>query len=327
MIHQRYLEQLASGSNFDEIYPEVRNMFELTSIYASVTPCVNEYISLVYCKKILGYAVDALIEHGWHRYLMLRAAKREVSTQRHMRLRYGYLENGIIDGRKSLNRELYSCSRGDISILSSIAAHIPYNLLIYAMDEISSRITSNMPNVIFFGCEFEADFAIVSHIRKYSRNILPTIYTNDTDLIALLSDIHCIVRMEDGKKTIVVDPARLFSSIFGERMLSSRVIRILCVLQGTDYNPYNAASPIHLQSLTDKGWYMLDEDALLLRVYRVMRRYPESIYIRQTALAMNIYLHGEARLESMLHVLGVGEHVCEKNIDRFLHIVNRNMFV
>ena len=76
----------------------------------------------------------------------------------------------------------------------------------------------------FLGCNYEADFVIRNHIKKYHQDfsfigenetskdgnaILPTIFTTDTDLLVLLADINCVVNIKirtDNKKESITIP-------------------------------------------------------------------------------------------------------------------------
>lgn len=84
--------------------------------------------------------------------------------------------------------------------------------------------------VEFLGCNYEADFVIRNHIKKYHQDfsfiddneistskltsgqgnaIIPTIFTTDTDLLVLLADIDCVVNIKirtDNKKESITIP-------------------------------------------------------------------------------------------------------------------------
>ena len=161
-------------------------------------------------------------------------------------------------------------------------------------------------------CEVESDFAMSKHIHTYSKNILPTIYSNDSDMLALMCDVDCIVKLTfrkiegvnygtgyisaDGKVTYFINPVKFWEKIFG-CILEPKLIKTLCVLKGTDYNPYSKDSVIHIDRFEDifklhgvTKFSELDGDLVLAKICLTMEANPNSIECYQTAIALNMYL-------------------------------------
>ena len=108
-------------------------------------------------------------------------------------------------------------------------------------------------------------------------------------------------------KEYYVNPVNFWKYVF-KCKISSRIIKILCVLLGTDYNPYDKTSPIHMKCFTDilprlniKSFSDIDEDALLVHIYNIMSQNPTNKHVIATATALNIYLADS--IEGKLHDL------------------------
>ena len=216
----------------------------------------------------------------------------------------------------------------------------------------------NFDNVKFFGCEIESDFALSKHVHTYSRNAFPTIYSSDTDMLCLMCDVDCVVklsiksnRQKNPKKlkfgtennyhkffndrnasdnlTFFINPTVFWQEIF-KCKLNARIIKILCVLMGTDYNPYHPKSPIHIRYFHDilkilniDKFENIDEDILLAKIYVIMKNNENDIYCKQTAIALNMYLND---LEEEIHFITKNTNIDKLDINRFLKYSKRTIF-
>ena len=115
--------------------------------------------------------------------------------------------------------------KNDYNKLKRFNEYIPFSLVLYSLPIIISYI--NTPSVYYLGCEIESDFAISKHIHTYSKNSFPTIYTTDTDLLVLLSDVDCVVKMNypGCKKPYLINPVQFWRNIFNCN-LSPRITRL-----------------------------------------------------------------------------------------------------
>ena len=171
-----------------------------------------------------------------------------------------------------------------------------------------------------YGCEMEADFALLKHINVYNRRSFPVIDSPDTDMLCNLCDVPCLIHMKriyplkgDSKgpvktKEYYINPVNFWKYVFGGTVIHKNVIKILCVLLGTDYNPYDKNSPIHIKSFEEileklgvNSYKEIDEDMLRLYVYNIMKEHPTDRHVIATALALNMYLNDN--IESKLHNL------------------------
>lgn len=232
---------------------------------------------------------DLLTVHSWYRYLILRGAKRLTSIHRTQQLR----ENGYLDN-KVVFTDVFNKTSDIIK------------LLFEKRPEFNHRVQ-------FFGCCTESDFSIAKHVNTYNKFSYITLYSNDTDMLATLCDINCSIKLNvksfQGFKSPVATPTGQYKSsdyiinpkefwhyIF-DCELSPKIIKILCVLMGTDYNPYSKDSVIHIHSFDDilelmniTSFEELDEDDLLIKIYCIMSEHKDDIHVKQTAMAFNMYL-------------------------------------
>jgi len=247
--------------------------------------------------------------NGWFRYLYLRGGKLEIKRQR--------IKNIITESKNNCHKFAF------IKVFETV------------IREISDGSTSNTYPI--FGCEVESDFSLVKHIRTYNRNSYPTIYTNDTDMLALLCDVNCIVHITvkreymvfdreagddvsgqsniDNEKSYISKSVQVNPKLFWERLLGgnieANIIKIICVLMGTDYNPYTETSIIHIKRMSDilrilnvDSYSDIEEELLMEYIFEIFNNNPDNKECRQTALALNIYLNN---LEGSLHELNYPE--------------------
>ena len=105
----------------------------------------------------------------------------------------------------------------------------------------------------------------------------------------------------------------------------------MCVLLGTDYNPYQQESPIHIRTFKDilgpnwlnvKSYKEIDEDMLLVKIYMKMKEHKNSRFVHQTATALNIYLN---EFENSFHYIN-NISADTINVDLFLKYFRTNWF-
>lgn len=309
MIERKYIDYLkkddvkVDGAVFGYITKNVRCMYELVSKYEKLNDLdINEWVSLRYLLKSAGDETDYhmkltyLDNVGKFRYMMLRGAKWLTKKNRSDRMFSFFSRDEYVEA--NLNKTLTNVlEKGDLEKMRKFNRYIPFNFVLYCLPLIVDMIKTK--GVYYLGCEVESDFAIVKHVRTYSKHSFPTIYTNDSDLLVLLSDVDCIVKlnMTAYKKTYLLNPVAFWKQIFGCEM-SSRVIKILCVLLGTDYNPYSSESPIHIKNFKEalsmlgvSKYSEIDEDLLLVKIYMIMKENEGNKYCQQTARALNVYLN------------------------------------
>jgi len=247
--------------NFDE--SDVICYYELSSRDAKLKNInANDYISIHQLPK--SSKTNTIISHAWIRYLMLRGAKIAVKKERQ------------------------STNKGN------------FRLLIHNFPLIISKM--NMENVQYFACTSESDFAIVKHIKMYNKNNYPTIITNDTDLLCLLCDINCVLKIYNqyNGKYYTINPIKFWHQVFNTT-LHPEIIKILCVLCGTNYN-YNKKITINdlflfefhdiLTLMKLQNFHELTIEKLKLYIFEFVHK-NNNIHNRRTMLAYNIYINND----------------------------------
>ena len=151
--------------------------------------------------------IDEIADHAWYRFLITRGARIDKSIKR----------NKDYDKEDSENSRLY---------LKAIVYSLP--LIIHAM-----QVNEEMN---FYGCLLEGESALVKHIRDHDVQY-PTIYTSDTDLVLMLGDLDCMIHLYNSieKQTYYIHPPTFWYNFFGAS-LDLRVIKMICVLRGTNFN-------------------------------------------------------------------------------------------
>lgn len=379
---ERDEEMINEHDVLNYLIKKVRCMFELKSIYAISNKLnIEKYISIPYLIKTEKNEsgrekLTILLNEGKFRYLILRGGKYDTKKQRGKDLfslfshpyRHKCEDNKYVDRTHNVDKLLFNyVMENGYDKVDEFYNYIPFTIIIYLFPIIIKRL--NLDDVKFFGCEIESDFAISKHIYTYSTNAFPTICSSDTDMLCLMCDIDCIVKLliknkcriktrkngndrkseyynsesssvryisreHTGKKEtsnsmFYINPVEFWQKVF-KCKLSSKIIKILCVLKGTDYNPYHYKSPIHIKHFEDilkilnvDKFEDIDEDILLTYIYMVMKNNENNIYCEQTAIALNIYLN---ELEDEIHILTEDTNINKINLNRFLKYSKRTVF-
>lgn len=272
----------ANGSNVSEtvMYPYVNTDFDITRLM----------FPMLLCKKVVD-ALEVIEDMVLKRYMLYVSAKFGVKQNR----------------KHHKQTPKMPCVPTILYMIGPILEEILKN------NKFNAEI-----NV--YGCEMEADFALLKHVSVYNRRSFPVIDSPDTDMLCNLCDVPCLIHMKriypskgDSKgpvktKEYYINPVNFWKHVFRGKVLNKNIIKILCVLLGTDYNPYEKISPIHIKSFDEilekmglKSFDEIDEDALRLYVYNVMKEHPTDKYVIATALALNMYLNDS--IEGKLHNL------------------------
>ena len=221
-----------------------------------------------------------------------------------------------------------------VGVMMYLLPDIIYDVLEYIKNNIQKSNENGKfkrpVEVTFFRCELEADFALALHIKTYNKRALSVVETVDSDMLCLLNDVSCVVNLkhkimdnevvvnEDGTTDVKhvlnnnykdsfyqIKPIEFWEYIFGYK-LPSRVIKILCVLMGTDYNPYHKSSKIHISTFEDiltrlnvSSFSKLTEEMLLLHLYELFKNNMGDRDVSGTIIALNIYLNDN--IEQTLH--------------------------
>lgn len=147
---------------------------------------LNEIATYVKMKKIINF--------NFQSYLIHRGIKRFGSKHKKGTsiddVKKDYLSENVDDETFS---EHFIKNYFDIQP-QMIVALIPN--LVDRINQILERNDCNK-DIEYLGCEEEADYVIYHHIKKYGYDKqCPTIVTNDTDLLLILHDIDCIIKIK-----------------------------------------------------------------------------------------------------------------------------------
>ena len=203
--------------------------------------------------------ISAIVSHAWYRFLVLRGCKLSVKNK-----------------RATYNEKWKN-----------------FRAIIYSFPLIIQKM--NLQDVEFFACVSESDYAIVKHIKTYNINNYPTIITNDTDLLVLLADVDCVVKIFNkyNSRFYTVIPKNFWNKVFNCN-LEINIIKILCVMCGSNYNldRNNNLKRFDeiLRIMNVEKYSELTEDSLKLMLYNQAKNHP-STYIRRTLLAFNLFVN------------------------------------
>lgn len=329
LIKRKYINSLKICPDAD-LSGYVRCLCEFNSIYSTSTHKLSKYVSISYLisnesnpEIIFNY--QKLLSYGWYRYIILRGGKKLTIKERHIS-KLPYI-HALAEKYKTDNiSKLLLLFNGNKEKLSKqFYSKIPFITLIYAFPIIIEKLKPKYPHIRYFGCEVEADMAISKHIHTYTRNAFPLVITCDTDLLALLCDVNCVIKLElrgnipqsvieashihnhnqSTYASFLINPPKFFQSIFHTN-LHPTLIKLLLILKGTDYNRFSPQSSIHILSFDDILKKLSLESFSELTIDRVYQYYADelslakdSLYAKSTALALNIYLNDN--IEQYLH--------------------------
>lgn len=172
-----------------------------------------------------------------------------------------------------------------------------FRLLIHNINDFVFKLRGDpaLADVTFYGCSIEADFAIAKHIVTYNKNVCPIVITTDTDLLALLCDVDCILKFSMGKHTYFVNPVEFWQKVFGTT-LSPVVIKMLCIMKGVDYNIVDTGIKIYrfgdiLGILHINSFDELTEDRLYAYICEYLEKNKDKPETQYTAIAINLYIN------------------------------------
>lgn len=344
MIKRKHISAIESdeiainSETFKRITNGVRCEFEINYAFAkSAGVRVTDFISIPCLLKrarekygptdnVCIMKLKTLINVGRLRYHLIRGGKLNTRIDRR-RTNFGFFSDTVYV-KDNINKTLFNVynSNDNLDALNRWKNYVPLSLVIFAFPRIISMI--NIRNVYYLGCGLESDFALAKHVRSYSKAAFPTIYTNDTDLLVLLADVPCMLKMMVKRKIMLINPVEFWRKLFGCK-LSTKVISIMCVLMGTDYNPHLPGSPLHINAFTDvlkllnvRNYSAIDEDALKLKIYEMLSEYKDHPSCSQTALAINIYT--EPHETSFIYLSNID--VNKINVKMYLDMSRKSMF-
>lgn len=213
--------------------------------------------------KLLNFYI-----HGWYRHLFRKGCREKITASRNEAI-------------------------GDDNLFRKIMFCVP--LLIKEIN----RLINPKVNIYYYGCSVESDFAIVKHLKTYNSQSYPTVITNDTDLIVLLSDVNCIMKYYFPDDIYYVNPTKFWKQVFKGAELSNETIKLLAIMKGTDYNYSSSFMRIRnfneaLKIFSVKSFAQLSPDFIKLTMYSNMIKETErenDDSCGAMAVAVNMYMY------------------------------------
>lgn len=233
-----------------------------------------ETISKIYEKLV------EIKKFSFYKYLISRGLKKLSSNNKKwFNDTPAMLEKNYSTDEKEFSKQIIK-SYYEISP-SLIISLLPY-ITKLIKEETNKKIT-------ILGCEEESDFVIRKHVLTHHKYHYPTICTYDTDLIMLLSDIECLIKIKTkiienekvNKINLVLNTKDfwnwvLYNKRYEEIKYTFEDIITICSRMGTSYNKY--ASQFKLQSLNSirntyqKNFYQLTMDEIHSSLDKIMKK-------------------------------------------------------
>lgn len=241
-------------------------------------------------KDDADYVNDVLKVGAWHRHLIRNKGKEYVKEIR----------------RKEYEPTIHIV---DVSQEQNEMSETSQNLFrqfVHTIDKFVHRLKNNpiLQDVTFYGCSIESDFAMTKHITAYNNNTYPIVITNDTDMLVLLCNVNCLIKFILKHHVYYINPVNFWRYVFGT-VLPPNIIKMLCVMKGTDYNCCDERTLAYtfeqllrrmnvpkFSDLTEQGMY-----EYFYNYFSTNKHYKNSAY---TALALNMYL---IDIESTFYVM------------------------
>lgn len=238
----------------------VRNLYELR-LKGLITDYQNLYLLLENTsedKVNEQTIIQSLINFGLYRYIVLRGAKNNTRRDRNIKTMCKTIHShkSFVESKElgnaldNINVRLYSSlyqsqsPKNFNSILNNFKNTVNYTLIVNLIPILVSKIKSEINNreiktqIDFIGCENESDFVIRKHILLYNSLNCPTIYTTDSDLFMLLSDVNCYIRIKSSTLNIRIKPNLFWQWLTGLKNIYLNDIIAFCCILGNDYNHF-----------------------------------------------------------------------------------------
>ena len=224
-------------------------------------------------------------------------------------------------------------------------------LIIELVPNLVFKIKEGVKNVNktvdFLACEEEADYVIYQHIKKYNySNQCPTINTNDSDMVLLLHDVDCIIKIKKKKfnnqykknqnncnltlnnsannyqrnrhcDNLIIRPIEFWKWLTNKYENKFKNLLMLSVCLGTTYNNVRTKFKIDtIQQVREKYSDNMYENILNEIKYKLKTEdYKKNIGILQMFNAIEYYKHIDS-LEESFHYIKPEKELIKKKIDQ-----------
>lgn len=291
------------NTDVDSLKLSVRNLYEVRWNYWSPNKQITNYTSI---RRLLKTEtnpdvidkLNTLYKSGIERYILFRGAK---YLTKHARLREKNMSTDIVE--KLFKTDAHKFDKEFRKYL----LNAPYNLIISLTRRIVDGIINSTPDkdVSFLGCEHEADFVIRNHIKHYHSNACPTIYTCDSDIVMLMCDVNCVVKIpyEDvdrRKFNISIYPIEFWKWILRTNKIDFKNIVTICCLLGTDYNT-ELCENVSIEHIDDMAKYYVNNlyEEIVAGCKKTLKVRTQQNIV-QLLTAIEILIQSD-RIETVLH--------------------------
>lgn len=249
-------------------------------------------------------------------------------------------ENNEIDLNNKTKWEFINNSEFQ-QTLDNFKTNVNYTLIVNLIPILVSKIKSEIKSrklstqIDFIGCENESDFVIRKHILLYNSLNCPTIYTTDSDLFMLLSDVNCYIRIKSSNLNIRIKPNLFWQWLTGlQNVYLNDIIAFCCVL-GNDYNHFrftkykiDTINDIRELFKNNKTLYcnIYNHAIKLYQKYKVAQKGPmnELLYF---LISLDMYKQCDL-IENEIHYIDtVNPNIYDKMIIEAVELKYRNIFV
>lgn len=319
MIPRKFIPFINIPEYFDTIKKSVRNLIEVkynqNRTFEKVD--IKDYIDLKYIESIVDKKVyDKLRTFGLLRYILTRGCKEP--------------ERKRISKGKNKAEEFNELSINEFleKRVMNIIPPMIIGLSEYIILKLKEQLKTNV-NIEFLGTTTESDFMIVKHMEMYHKNQCCTIYTTDTDFLALCCKKNTIIKyshinpVTQEKYNVSINPRDFWNWLLGDESWSYlEIITISCLL-GTSYGKQ---TPYHIRGIENiRNFYNMFKESknrtprfMFDKVYKeCVKKLKDNIKYVYFLIAMCIYSQAN-KMESSVCYLN------PKNIDlKFINERNR----
>jgi hypothetical protein len=295
----------------------VRNLYELR-LKNLITEYQNLYLLLENTPNDSEHEnektiIQSIITFGLYRYIVLRGAKNNTRRDRGIKTmcktihsRKSFMEfkelGNILD---NINVRLYYslCQSENLEnfnlTLNNFKNTVNYTLIVNLIPILVSKIKSKIKEkeiktqIDFIGCENESDFVIRKHILLYNSLNCPTIYTTDSDLFMLLSDINCYIRIKSSNLNIRIKPNLFWQWLTGLKNIYLNDIIAFCCILGNDYNHFKFTK-YKVETVEEIRELFKNNKNLYLNIYN----HAIKLYQKYKLQKMNILLNNSENLKN-----------------------------
>jgi hypothetical protein len=354
MIPKNLLNNSILNTPISVLKESVRNLYELR-----IKNCITEYQNLYTLLQQIPLdnvneltIIQSLINFGLYRYIVLRGAKNTTRRDRNIKTlcktihsHKSFLESSelgnILD---NINIRLFSSYKFSTqsfkNTLNSFKNNINYTLIVNLIPILVSKIKSEIKTrniktqIDFIGCENESDFVIRKHILLYNSLNCPTVYTTDSDLFMLLSDVNCYIRIKSSNLNIRIKPNLFWQWLTGLKNIYLNDIIAFCCILGNDYNHFKFTK-YKVDTIEDIRGLFKNNKTLYTNIYnhavKLYQKYKSTVRgpineLLYFLISLDMYKQCDLIENEIHYITSINKNLYDKLIDEAIELKYRNIF-